>query len=124
MPNNHDLFSQKNSEVVENFDFQAAALAIQLLQCKNDLVTELKANNNLLEEMKSRGEAVGEDFQQRYGWVNCLINIINFSLKHIIVKFRLRGSPNYSMLSLDVDMEDVGRNMPKLLTNPLSFMEK
>lgn len=74
--------------------------------------------------MKTRGEPITEEFKQQYGWINCLINILNFCLKHVMTRFRLRGANSYSKHWVHADMDEVGKNLPKLLTNPLNFMEK
>jgi hypothetical protein len=41
-----------------------------------------------------------------------------------MTRFRLRGAASYSTYQINQDMEEVGKNLPRLLTNPLNFMEK
>lgn len=41
-----------------------------------------------------------------------------------MTRFRLRGTASYSSIFCNVDLEEVSKNMPKLLANPLSSMEK
>lgn len=41
-----------------------------------------------------------------------------------MTRFRLRGTASYSTNWFKIDLEEVSKNMPKLLANPLSSMEK
>lgn len=77
--------------VVENIDFEVMALAIKLLEYKNDLIKQLKVYNDRAEALQRQNESLDNKFYQEYGWIGSTINILTLGLRHIISKFRIRG---------------------------------
>jgi hypothetical protein len=85
--------------VVENIDFEVMALAIKLLEYKNDLIKQLRVYNDRAEAVQREHELLDNKFYQEYGWIGSTINILTLGLRHIISKFRIRGVTPASILA-------------------------
>ena len=73
------------------------ALAIKLLEYKNDLIKQLRVYNNKAEIIQRERGILDNKFYQEYGWIGSTINILTLGLRHIISKFRIRGVTPSSM---------------------------
>jgi hypothetical protein len=73
------------------------ALAIKLLEYKNDLIKQLRVYNDKAEIIQRERGILDNKFYQEYGWIGSTINILTLGLRHIISKFRIRGVTPSSM---------------------------
>jgi hypothetical protein len=77
--------------VIENVDYEVMALALRLLEYKNDLLKLLREYNNRAEIIFKNEEKLDNIFFQEYGWIGSTISILNLGIRHVISKFRIRG---------------------------------
>lgn len=77
--------------IVENVDFEVMALAIRLLELKTDFLKLMKHYNAKAREIQAKQGSLDNLFFQEYGWIGSTINILSLGIKHVVVKFRVRG---------------------------------